>query len=184
MEKEGKSISEDETCTNLNMTRNTIGLRPNVKKGKAKDKDLPYPDYMLGVECNSLKPKDFKQVVLKAIIVECVLEGKQVRALLDTGSLSDFISTIIVDQMKLEAAHLSKPIVCQMAPSRSRTMITSCVDAHLQFQGIDETCRFDVINLENHDLILGTPFLWQPKVIIGFNPAKVVIGSLDSLALY
>ena len=62
---------------------------------------------MLGVEHISLKPKDFKQVVPKAIIVECVLEGKQVRGLLDMGSLSDFILTTIMDQMKLEAAHLS-----------------------------------------------------------------------------
>ena len=61
--------------------------------------------------------------------------------------------------MKLEAAHLSKPIACQMTASGSRTMIASCVDANLQFQGIDETHRFDVINLKNHDLILGTPFL-------------------------
>ena len=49
------------------------------------------------------------------------------------------------------------------------------------FQGINEKCRFDVINLENHDLILGTPFLWQHKVIVGFNLEKVVIGSLDSV---
>ena len=69
-EKEEKSISEDETCTNPDMTCNTIGLRPNVKKRKAKDEGLPYPDYMLGMEHNSSKPKDFKGVVLKAIIVE------------------------------------------------------------------------------------------------------------------
>ena len=107
-----------------------------------------------------------------------------VRALLDTGSFSDFISTTIVDQMKLEVVHLSKPIVCQMAASGSRTMITSCVDADLQFQEINEKCRFNVINLENHNSTLGTPFLWQHKVIFGFNLAKVVIGSLNSVALY
>ena len=132
-EKEEKEISENETCIFLDMTCNTIGLRPNAKKGKAKDKGLPYPDYMLGVEHNSSKPKDFNQVVPKAIIVECMLEGIQVRALLDTGSLSDFISTTIIDQIKLEVAHLSKPTVCQMATSGSRTMITTCVDADLQF---------------------------------------------------
>ena len=71
-----------------------------------------------------------------------------------------------------------------MAASGFRTIITSCVDADIQFQGINKKCRFDVINLENHDLILGRPFLWQHKVVVGFNLAKVSIGSLDSLALY
>ena len=64
-----------------------------------------------------------------------------------------------------------------MAVSGSRTMITSSVESMFTYQHIKETRRFDVINLENHDIILGTPFLWQHKAILGFNPARVVIGS-------
>src|SRR6202035_2545190 len=37
--------------------------------------------------------------------------------------------------------------------------------------------RFDIINLDNYDIILGTPFLFQHKVVIGFNPTQVGIGS-------
>ena len=39
-EKEEKSVGEDETCTNSIMICNTVGLRPNRKKGKCKDKGL------------------------------------------------------------------------------------------------------------------------------------------------
>ena len=79
------------------MQYSRIKISPIVKKGKSKDESLTYPEHMSGLECNSLKPKDFKSVVPKAIIVESMLEGKQVRPLLDMGSSSDFILTTIVD---------------------------------------------------------------------------------------
>jgi hypothetical protein len=40
-----------------------------------------------------------------------------------------------------------------------------------------------VINLENHDVILGTPFLWQHKMVLSFNPPKVVVGCRQSEAI-
>ena len=147
------------------------------RKGKEKMREETYPDYMNTLERNAAKPKDFDRVVPKAMIVECSINNKQMRALVDSGSLSDFISTVAVDQLKLNASHLAKPIACQMAASGSRTMITSSVEATFKYQGIEERRRFDVINLENHDIILGTPFLWQHKVLIGFNPSKISIGA-------
>jgi len=36
---------------------------------------------------------------------------------------------------------------------------------------------FDVTNLDNYDAILGTPFLFQHKIVIGMNPSCVVVGS-------
>jgi Retroviral aspartyl protease len=110
-----------------------------------------------------------------------VLQG--CNTLLDCGSLSDFISTTLVDQLKLKAEHLAKPITCQMAATGSRMMITSSVEPVFTYQGIEESQHFDVINLENHDVILGTPFLWQHKILLGFNPPKISIGSTTSLPI-
>ena len=44
-------------------------------------------------------------------------------------------------------------------------------------ESICTTQYFDVINLQNYDLILGTPFFYQHQVTVGFNEARVVIGS-------
>ena len=44
------------------------------------------------------------------------------------------------------------------------------------YQGIDETCTFDVINLNSYDLILGMPWMYQHQLCLGFNPSCVVIG--------
>src|SRR5262249_3939974 len=48
---------------------------------------------------------------------------------------------------------------------------------------IEEECYFDMANLSHYDLILGTPFLYQHQVSIGFNEARVTIGSMKSLPI-
>ncbi|KAF8574980.1 hypothetical protein K439DRAFT_1641768 [Ramaria rubella] len=55
---------------------------------------------------------------------------------------------------------LTKPLPVQLAVSGSRTVI-----------------NFDIINLDSYDLILGTPFLFQHKVLMGFHPSQVAVGS-------
>jgi hypothetical protein len=64
-------------------------------------------------------------------------EGHPVQALLDSGSLTNFISTTLVDQLKIE------------------------------YQNIKEGWHFDIINIDNYDMILRTPFIFQHKVLAG-----------------
>ena len=52
-----------------------------------------------------------------------------------------------------------------------------------KYQDIHETCTFDVINLNNYNLILGTPWMLQHQVCIGFNPAWIVVGSDEAKPL-
>jgi len=73
--------------------------------------------------------------------------------------------------------HLAKPPPCHLAASGSRMMITCGVEADLQYQDKAERHHFDVINLESYNVILGTPFLYEHKILIGFNPVWVIIGS-------
>ena len=42
---------------------------------------------------------------------------------------------------------------------------------------------FDVVNLDNYNVILGTPFLYQHQVAMGFNPSCVIVGSSEPLEL-
>ena len=52
-----------------------------------------------------------------------------------------------------------------------------------KYQDVHETRTFDVINLNNYDLILGTPWMHQHQVCIGFNPARIVVGSDEAKPL-
>ena len=62
-----------------------------------------------------------------------------------------------------------------MQGSRSKVNAQATID--LQYQTISETRTFDIVNLSHYDLILGTPWMYQHQVCLGFNPARVVIGS-------
>jgi hypothetical protein len=123
--------------------------------------------------------KDFKHVILKPIVVTVHINGQPARALIDSGSLLDFMSVTLADQLKIPHTELAKPIVMQLAIQGSQSKVDHRAMAQLKYQSIDLKRYFDIINLQNYDLVLGTPFLFQHKVMIGLNPPRVVIGSVD-----
>ncbi|EUC58280.1 retroviral aspartyl protease [Rhizoctonia solani AG-3 Rhs1AP] len=129
------------------------------------------------MEWNSSKPKDKERRVPRPIVLEVQINGPPARALLDSGSHGDFVSTILVDQLRLKKSRLAKPIGPQMAVSGSKCSINWCANAQFQYQGIDEPRTFNVMNIESYDLILGTPFLFQFKVTFGLHLPNVLIGS-------
>ena len=55
---------------------------------------------------------------------------------------------------------LEKPLPVQLAVQGSRTKVTMGCNMLLEYQNIKEEHHFDISNLENYDLILGTPFLY------------------------
>jgi hypothetical protein len=105
------------------------------------------------------------------------INGHQIRAMLDTGSMADFLSTTVVDQLDLQKEYYAKPLSVQLAVHGSRSKINCGTRANFQYQNISCERRFDVANLDNYDAILGTPFLFQHKVAIGINPSCVIVGS-------
>ena len=134
-------------------------------------------DVIPAVERTAMKPKDFNRIILKPVIVLVHVNGHRARALLDTGSMGDFMSTTLVDQLGLKTEVLVKPLALQLAVHRSRSKINHSVTVEFAYQEIKCPRRFDVANLDNYDLILGTPFLFQHQVAIGLNPLRVSIGS-------
>ncbi|TBU36109.1 hypothetical protein BD309DRAFT_985179, partial [Dichomitus squalens] len=131
------------------------------------------------VERNSMRPKDFSRVIPKPVVLLVYINGERARALLDTGSMADFMSTTLVDQLGLKKDILAKPLPVQLAVHGSRSKINCSVMAEFSYQDIRCQRRFDVVNLDNYDIILGTPFLFQHQVAIGLNPTRVSIGSLS-----
>lgn len=135
------------------------------------------------IKQNSSKPKDITRKLPEPIIIEATVNGHKVRALIDSGSLGDFISTTVVDQLKLPKETLANLIGLQMAVAGLRSTINYSVDVRLGFQTIDCMRRFDVINIDNYDMILGTPFLYQHTIIMSVNPPSVSVGSPKPLPI-
>jgi len=135
----------------------------------------------LSLERNSARVKSSGREVPKPLVVVINISGKPCRALLDTGSQSDFMSTTLVDQLKLPYTVLEKVLPLQLAVSGSRSAIKCTVTASFAYQGIKSERLFDVANLDSYDVILGLPFLVQHSMVIGLNPAQVTVRSVEPL---
>ena len=130
---------------------------------------------------NSAQVKAHNRVLPKPVVVKIEINGHPVRALLDSGSLGDFISSTLVDQLSLTRKTLEAPLSLHLAVQGSRSKVNASTTVNLKYQGINESRTLDIINLNSYDAILGTPWMYQHQVCLGFNPARVVIGSDSAL---
>ena len=132
---------------------------------------------------NAAQIKGNLRVLPKPITVKVMVNGRPARALLDSGSLGDFVSSTLVDQISAKKEILETPVSLQLAVQGSRSKVNARTTLKLEYQDIDESRTFDVININNYDLILGTPFMYQHQVCLGFNPARIVIGNETALPM-
>ncbi|KAJ3473550.1 hypothetical protein NLI96_g12945 [Meripilus lineatus] len=147
-------------------------MKPRNPRQKAK---IP-ENAISAIERNAMRTKDLTRKIPKTLVISILINGKPVRALLDSGSMANFVSTTVVDQLKLEKEVLAKQLPVQLAVHGSRTKISCCTTVNFEYQGIKNSRRFDIANIDGYNVILGTPFFFQHKVAIGFNPNRVVIG--------
>ncbi|THG93109.1 hypothetical protein EW026_g8033 [Hermanssonia centrifuga] len=129
------------------------------------------------IQRNASSPRDFKRLIPSPVVVVVHINGSAARALLDSGSLADFMSSKLIHQLDIPTFELAKQLPVHLAVQGSRAKISLGCKTELKYQSVCEPRHFDIVNLLNYDLILGTPFLFQHKVTIGFNPTTVVIGS-------
>ena len=132
---------------------------------------------------NAAQIKGNQRVLPKPIVIKVTVDGHPARALLDTGSLGDFMSSTLADQLGVKKEVLDAPLALQLAVQGSRSKVNSVTTVKLQYQDINESRTFDIINLNSYDLILGTPWMHQHQVCVGFNPARIVIGSDEAQPL-
>lgn len=122
-------------------------------------------------------------MIPKPVVVVVEVNGHPARALIDIGSLADFMSATLAEQLDVTHIELAKPLTVQLAVQGSRSKVNYGTKVLLQYQEISSERYFDIINLQNYDLILGTPFLFQHQVMVGLNELRVVIGSHDPLPI-
>ncbi|OCH86821.1 hypothetical protein OBBRIDRAFT_693732, partial [Obba rivulosa] len=132
---------------------------------------------------NSASPRDFKRKIPEPVVVVTEINGHPARALLDSGSLADFMSSKLAHQLGVKTFELEKPLPVHLAVQGSRAKINVGCHVELKYQSIKESRYFDVVNLLNYDLILGTPFWFQHQISVGLNPAAVIVRSPIALPI-
>lgn len=113
---------------------------------------------------NAARAKEFERIVPHRIVIEVKVNANSARALEDPGSLSDFISAKLVDQLNIPTFALDKPIPVQLATTGSRTVVNCSVEREMAYQNMKEKRNMDVISLDEYGIVLGTPFPFQCKV--------------------
>ena len=134
-------------------------------------------DKYTAIQRNSAKVKDKECLLLKPVVIKVAINSEPAWALIDSGAMGDFMSSTLVDQLKLKRDLLEKAIGLQLAVQESRSKINAQVSARLEYQNSSTIRKFDVININDYNIILGTPWMYQHKVSIGLNLSRIVMGS-------
>ena len=77
----------------------------------------------LPIEHTSVRSKDQSQQVPEPVTVLAKVNGQQIWALPDTGSMADFLATTSVDQLNLLKEYYAKPLSAQLAVHGSRLKV-------------------------------------------------------------
>jgi len=93
------------------------------------------------------------------------------------------MSLTLAEQIKAPLITLEKPLTIQLAVQGSCSRVNYGTSMRFQYQGVDYRRYFDVMNLQNYDLILGTPFMYQHSTSVGLNASRVILGSIKLLPL-
>ena len=90
------------------------------------------------LEQNASRIKMTDPICPKPVIVVAQINGHPCRALLDSGSLSDFMSTTVADQLKVKLELLDKPLPLQLAVSGSRSRVKVRTTVQFRYQKVNE----------------------------------------------
>ena len=125
------------------------------------------------IEHTMVYTKDFKRCIPCPIIITVKINGELARAIIDSGSLVDFMSTKFADQIGIRKIALAKLLLIQLVVQSSRSKVNYCTNVRIQYGEINSIQYFDIMNLDNYNIILGTLFLFQHQVFIRFNDSRL-----------
>jgi len=102
---------------------------------------------------NSAHVKENSRLLPRPVVVKVQINDHPVRALLDSGSLGDFISSTLVDQLAVDREVLASPLSLHLAVQGSRSKVNARAMVNLKYQGINERRTLDIINLNPSRLL-------------------------------
>lgn len=115
---------------------NTSGLGDDaIELGGIQADRNKYP----ALQRNAAQVKGNHRLLPKPIVVKVLVNGHPARALLDSGSLGDFLSSTLADQLGVKRTLLDTPLALQLAVQGSRSKVNSVATVELKYQSIAET---------------------------------------------
>ena len=113
------------------------------------------------IECTIVYTKDFKRCIPCLIIITVKINRELVRVIIDSGLLVDFMSIKFADQISVRKIVLAKLLLIQLVVQGSKSKVNYCTNVRIQYREINSIQYFNIMNLNNYNIILGTLFLFQ-----------------------
>jgi hypothetical protein len=95
--------------------------------------------------------------------------GIQADVLIDCGSTTEMMSPNFMRVAKTELVELETQMGLRLAVKGSSSKLNYGVWADMVVGNSKYRQYFDIVNLDRHDVILGTPFLWANEISISFT---------------
>ncbi|KAJ3804049.1 hypothetical protein F5876DRAFT_53840, partial [Lentinula aff. lateritia] len=111
------------------------------------------------------------------IVIVVQIHDWPVCALIDSGSLRNFMSTQLSDQLKIteQFYKILIPLYFAIQGLQSKSYCDTTVK--LKHQNTYADYYFDIVNIPNFNLILSIPWLFQYQVRISLNSTTIEVGS-------
>jgi len=110
------------------------------------------------------------------VTVEALVHGCHALAMIDTGSMGNFLSPAFTTVTCVATFPLEQQLTLQLGCVGSRLKITHGVHTQLSIGAFSAHVYFDVANIDQYNCILGIPFLWQNTAVVDFGQQKLHIG--------
>jgi hypothetical protein len=101
--------------------------------------------------------------------------GVRADVLIDCGSTTDMMTPQFARIAQTESVELEVQMGLRLAVKGSQSKLNYGTWADVTFGHIKTSNYFDLVNLDRHDVVLGTPFLWTHRIHIGFEGTGVLL---------
>ena len=100
-------------------------------------------------------------------------------AMIDSGATEDFIDQGICEKHRIETTQAKKPREIYLADGKSSMMgpVTHTARVPMEIESHREMALFHVVNLKNHELILGMPWLRKHSPTMEWKERKITFNS-------
>ncbi|KID83641.1 pol polyprotein [Metarhizium guizhouense ARSEF 977] len=112
------------------------------------------------------------------MVLDAEVMGHRVRILVDSGAMGNYISPRVVNRYQLPWKHKEAPYELTDIEGKLFAYNDGIIDRetdHLevQIQGHAEIIQLDVMDVSEHDLVLGYPWLWESNPLINWRTGQL-----------
>jgi hypothetical protein len=108
-----------------------------------------------------------------------MVNGLKAYVLFDTGSTTDTISPEFARVANIPVFALDKPVQLQLGCIGSRASINFGANIQLNVGGVAMKRYVDIANIDRYDMIVGTPFMYDNKVVLDMFGRRVTANGVQ-----